>query len=50
MKNRHAMALGKLGGLAKSAKKTAAIKRNLEKARALRWPKKILVDKAVRET
>jgi len=50
MKNRHAVALGRLGGKSKSAKKTAAIKRNLEKARALRWPKKVSVDKAVRET
>jgi hypothetical protein len=32
--------IGKIGGKRKSKKKTAATRRNLEKARAARWGKK----------
>lgn len=39
-KNPHAAALGALGGKAKSARKLAALKKSLAKARESRWPKK----------
>jgi len=32
--------IGRLGGKRKSKKKTAATRRNLERARLARWPKK----------
>ena len=38
--NIHASALGKLGGKSKSVFKQASSALNLNKARALRWPKK----------
>jgi hypothetical protein len=38
--NKHASALGKLGGKSKSASKQASSAANLKVARALRWPKK----------
>jgi hypothetical protein len=39
-KNPHAAALGALGGRSTSAKKIAAVSKNLDKARAKRWVKR----------
>jgi hypothetical protein len=41
-KNPHAVALGALGGKAKSAKKLATVRENVAKARTKRWPPEAL--------